>query len=204
MVAFMNAGNFGLTICSALFKIEGLAWATVYFVTNLVLLTSLGILIAEIGREPDMGIIKDVLRVPAVYAIILAFISTALNIHIPAPISKTIDMFAASAIPLMLIVLGLQVANLGMPKQWKLSISTSGLRLLISPAIALLISSLFTIDGLAKDVAVIQSGMPVAVLIGVLSVEYKLEEELVASSILLSTIISPVTITMLNILLPKI
>lgn len=199
--AFVNAGNYGLTICASVFPEEGLAWASLFFVTNIVMLLSLGVVVAEVGRRPDIRALKEVLRVPALYAMALAFILNGLRLNLPQVLLETIDILAAGAIPIMLLVFGLQIAEYGIPNQWRTSLSISALRLIASPIVMLLLVSLFSLEGLASDVALLQSGMPVAVLIGVISAEYELEEDLVASSILISTLLSPISLSILIVLL---
>src|SRR5512140_2457478 len=70
--AFGNTGNYGLPLVSFAFGQDALAFATLNFVTSVVMFNTFGVLIASLGhmdlRTAAMGIFK----VPAVYGVLLA------------------------------------------------------------------------------------------------------------------------------------
>ena len=73
----------------------------------------------------------------------------------------------------------------------------SGLRLLLGPLIALGLVVLLGLSGLTRQVAIVQSAMPTAVVTGVLASEFGADTEFVTATILVSTVTSVATLTIL-------
>jgi predicted permease len=195
-IAFMNCGNLGLYVNENAFGQAALAWAGIFFVTVAVIMVVLGVYVAEIGKLSMKMALLQVIKLPLIYAIGVAIVLKALQVEVPHVIMQPIDLTASGAIPIMLILLGVQIAETGLPSEWRLVGLVSGLRLIISPLIALLLASLFNLEILPMKVAVLQAAMPVAVLNGVIATEYDLEPDLVSSTILVSTLISPITLSL--------
>lgn len=77
------------------------------------------------------------------------------------------------------------------------------LRLLIAPIVALLLTPLLGLQGVAWQAAVTQASMPAAVNTTILASEYKLDSSLVTAIVFIGTILSPLTLTPLIVLLGK-
>jgi len=199
--AFMNAGNFGLAVAEMSFGGEGIAWASIFFLTCVILNNAVGVCVAEIGRATARRALIEVVRIPALYAIIAAVLANALHLEVPQPIMEPLDLIGRGAIPVMLIVLGMQIADSGMPSRWGVISIATTLRLIVAPLIALGMSLLLGWTGMLRDIGILQAGMPSAILNGVLAAEYNLEPDLVASTILISTLLSPLTLTIILTLL---
>lgn len=199
--AFMNAGNFGLAVAEMSFGEEGVAWASIFFLTCVILNNAVGVYVAQIGRVTASRALIEVVKIPALYAILAAVLANALRLEVPELILQPLDLLGRGAVPVMLIVLGMQIADSGMPTRWGvISISTT-LRLIVAPLIAFGMSLILGWQGMLRDIGILQSGMPSAVLNGVLAAEYDLEPDLVASTILVSTLLSPLTLTIILTLL---
>ena len=69
---FANNGNFGLPLVSFAFGEEALAYASIYFVTSVMVFYTLGVLIASLGHLRLKDAVIGLLKVPAIYAIVLA------------------------------------------------------------------------------------------------------------------------------------
>ena len=68
------------------------------------------------------------------------------------------------------------------------------MRLVVAPLLALGLGVLLGLKGPAYQAAVLEAGMPTAVLTTVLSTEYDLLPSFVTSAVFLSTLLSPLTI----------
>jgi predicted permease len=192
---FANTGNYGLPLVSFAFGQEALAYAGVYFVTNSILFNTLGVLIASLGhmnfKEAGLGLLK----VPTVYAVLLAIFLNHFHIQMSVPFARTVELAANGAIPLMLVLLGLELQRV----QWTnglraLSISTF-LRLIVGPILGLLLSLPFGLRGAARQGTVVETATPTAVTTTVLALEYQLEPSLITAVVFVSTILSPLTLT---------
>ena len=192
---FMNAGNYGLSLNQFAFGDLGLALAGIYFAVSVMMTNSLGVYIAASGGSSAFQAFKGLAKVPAVYAIPLTIVIRALDIAVPSAISVPIELLSLATIPVLLLLLGMQIARAGIPRHRKtLSVSVV-IKLLVAPAIALLISPIFGLEGLARDVGVLQSAMPTAVLTTIIAIEYDAEAAFVTGAVLVTTLLSPFTLT---------
>ena len=193
--AFMNAGNYGLSVNKFAFGELGLALASIYYVSNLMMTNSLGVYIASAGGGRAIEALKGLAKVPAVYAIPLALLIRAQDITLPLPIARPIELLSLATVPAMLLLLGMQISRAGLPPQRKLLSASVAIKLLIAPLIALLLSPLFGYEGLARDVGVLQSAMPTAVMTTIIATEYDAEVVFVSGAVLVTTLLSPFTLT---------
>ncbi len=194
-VAFGNTGNYGLPLVSFAFGKEALAFASVYFVTNTLLFNTAGVMIASLGHMGLKAAALGVLKVPAVYAVILAALLNRLSVVLPVPLARTVDLAAGGTIPLMIILLGLELSRV----TWTHSVRPVGwsvaLRLLASPLIGLLLAIPFGFQGAARHGNLTETAVPAAVTNTVLATEYGLDAGLVTAMIFIGTILSPLTLT---------
>ena len=192
---FMNAGNYGLSVNSFALGEAGLTWASIFFVTNSLLTNSAGVYVASVGRTSPAKALVRLLKVPSLYAIPLALLVQVNGLSLPLALWRPIDLLGSAAVPSMLILLGMQIARAGVPKDGKLVILTTGLRLLIAPLIAWVIASLMGMSGASRQAGIIESAMPTAVLSIVIATEFDVEPEFVTAAVFITTLISPLTIT---------
>jgi len=200
-VSGMNAGNFGLSVNYFAFGEDALAWASIFFVTNSLLINSVGVYVATVGRLNPSKAFLGLLKVPVVYAIPLAFIVRAYQVELPLFVWRPIELLSSAAIPSMLLALGMQIGNSGFPKQFGLLSITTGLRLIVSPAIAFLLAHILGLSGSAFQAGVTEAAVPTAVLTSIIALEYDVEPNYVTSAILVTTLLCPITITPLLALL---
>lgn len=198
---FMNAGNYGLSLNQFAFGDLGLTLASIFFVVSVMLTNSVGVYIASVGGSSVIQALKGLAKVPAVYAIPLALMVRSLDISLPLPISRPLELLSLAAIPTMLLLLGMQIARTGLPSHRKLLSVSVAIKLLIAPLIAVLISPLFGLEGLARDVGIMQSAMPTAVMTTIIATEYDAEVSFVTGAVLVTTLLSPLTLTPLLALL---
>jgi len=192
---FANNGNYGLPLVAFAFGQEALAYASIYFVTNSLLLYTVGVLIASLGHLRLKEALLGLLKVPAIYAIILAIIFIRTGWTLPIPIQKTVDLTAGGAVPAMLILLGLELQKV----EWTHNLRALSIpvvcRLLVGPIIGLALAALFGMNSTVRKVGITEAGMPSAVMTTILANEYKLDVSLVTAIVFVGTILSPLTLT---------
>jgi len=194
LVMFVNSGNFGLTLVQLRYGDEGVARAVVYYVTSTPLVYTLGVFIASMGEVSGRDALSRMVRLPAVYATVLALLVYGLHIPVPGPLMSAIDIAAEGAIPLMLVLLGMQLADLRGGLNWKLAAPAISLRLLVGPLVGVLIAGFLGLQGLSRGAAIIEASMPAAVFTIILATEFSLPAPAVTSIVVLGTLISPLTI----------
>jgi hypothetical protein len=192
---FGNAGNYGLPLISFAFGQEALAYASVYFVTNAILINTIGVLIASLGRMNFKESLLGLLKVPATYAILVAIFTIRMGWQLPTPLARTVSLAADGAIPVMLVLLGLELQRAEWTKNIRALSISAVMRLLIGPFVGLGLSSLFGLSDAARQAGVTESAMPSAVLTTVLASEYNLDSSLVTAIIITTTLLSPFTLT---------
>lgn len=192
---FMNSGNFGLPVILFAFGEAGLGYASLYFVTNLIFNYTFGVVIASMGTAPIKESILNLFKIPAIYAVVLAFFSLQTGWQLPLPVDRTINLLGDASIPSMLVLLGMQLKSV----DWRGKITplalTSFMRLLAAPAIAILAAPLFNLSTAAYQAGVLESAMPTAVLCTVIATEYDSEPEFVTAAVITTTLLSPLVLT---------
>lgn len=200
---FGNTGNYGLPVVSFAFGEQGLRYGGLIFVTTSVLFNTVGVLIASLGHANFKDAALGLLKVPTVYGVLFALLINGLNIEMPLALSRTIDLAAGGSIPMMIVLLGVELSRIQWSKELRgVGLSVS-LRLLIAPIIALLLTPLLGLQGVAWQAAVTQASMPAAVNTTILASEYKLDSSLVTAIVFIGTILSPLTLTPLIVLLGR-
>jgi len=194
---FVNSGNYGLAATKFAFGDAALARALVCFVFGTVIVYTLGILIASMGRFSAAQAFRQLMLVPAFYGLIAAGIVRQTDWHVPLFLDRSVSMLGDASIPLMLVILGLQIAEARVwPRNRVVLICTAAfLQLIAAPLIALLMAHWMGLTGLSRQAAVLQASMPAAVVTTVLAVQYDLDSTLVSGTVVLSTILSPLTLT---------
>lgn len=198
---FMNAGNYGLSVNQLAFGEQALAWAVLFFTASSVLANSVGVYLASVGKASPQRALLGLLRVPSLYAIPLALLLRGLSWPLPPAIQHPIDLLAAAAIPAMLLLLGMHIGQAGVPRQRAPLFGSVLLRLVVSPLWAWALLPLFHLPRAGQQSAILEAAMPTAVLTSVIASEFQVEPEFVAGAVLVSTLLSPLTITPLILLL---
>jgi hypothetical protein len=112
---------------------------------------------------------------------------------------RPIDLLGSAAVPAMLLILGMQLArSVGAMRANVGAISlATALRLIVSPLIGVLVARLMQVQGVTRQVCLLQSGMPSGVTSTILALEYDLEPEIVTSTVFFSTLCSALSLSVL-------
>ncbi|HEY3384700.1 MAG TPA: AEC family transporter [Vicinamibacterales bacterium] len=197
VVMFSNSGNYGLPVTLFAFGKEGLAHATVYFVANAVATYTLGVFLASAGRRSVGQALANVLRVPAVWGVVAAGLALLLGVRLPPVVMRPIELLSGAALPVMILVLGMQFERGTRPERPGLVALAVTLSLVVTPLIAMGAAWVLGLTGVARQAALVQAGMPSAVLTTILALEFDVAPSFVTACVLLSTLVSPITVTLL-------
>ena len=200
-VSLINAGNYGLSLNHFALGEDGLLWASIYFITSALWINSAGVYIASAGRMNPLRALKNLAKVPAIYAIVFSLLLRTLNINLPQAISRPIELLSAAAIPMMLLILGMQIGKAGAPKRLGLLSLVVVLRLVLAPLAAWFMASALNMPVIGRQAGILESAMPTAVLAFILALQYDTEPDFVTGAVLVSTLLSPITLTPLLYLL---
>jgi predicted permease len=200
---FANTGNYGLPLVSFAFGEQALSYAGIYFVTITFLFYTLGVLIASLGHMNFREALLGLLKVPTLYAVLLAIVINIWHIQIPGPVDRAVELAAGGTVPLMLVLLGVELTRVELSGSLRAMQLSIPLKLLIAPLVALGLTILFGIRGSAFQAGVTESAMPTIVSSMVLATEYQLDSKLVTAIIFISTLLSPFTLTPLLVFLGR-
>lgn len=202
-VSFGNTGNYGLPLVKFAFGMEALAVASLFYVTTTILFNTVGVVIASLGHTDLKSAVLGLFKIPVVYGVLLALVIKGIGIQLPLPLARTIEIAANGAIPLMLVLLGLELTRI----EWSHSVHALGLsvftKLAIAPIVGILLAGAFGLQGAERQANIVESAVPTAVVATVVATEYNLRPSLVTAIVFTSTILSPLTITPLLVYLGR-
>ena len=186
-----NTGYLGYPVALFAFGIAGLSRAVVYDMIGSLFLYSLGIYIIHHKNE-----LKEIFKVPLIYAVVIGLLFGLLKIPVPEIIFKPVEMIGMITIPLALLILGYKLTEIKISSA-KTAAFASLFKILGGFLAALLIVKIFSISGLARNIILLQAAMPSAVMSMILTAKYNRDAELVASVVLITTVLSMFTIPLI-------
>jgi predicted permease len=195
--AFGNAGNYGLAVLRFAFGEAAVARGVIYFTFSTLAVYTLGVMAASLGRRSWRDVLAQGMRLPTTYALLAAGIFRLSPLSVPVPLDRAITLLSQGAIPVMLVILGLQLASV---QSWPRSqVALVGLAAFIqlgaAPLVGLALATLMGVTGPARQALVLESAMPAAVITTILAAEFDLDTRLVTGTVLVSTLLSPITLT---------
>jgi predicted permease len=200
-ILIMNAGNYGISVNLFAFGEPGLARATIYFTLSAALASSLGVFLSARGRASTGMALRRMVRVPLIYAAAFGLVFNLGDLTLPEPLARAIHLLGQASVPLMLVVLGVRLAETYQSRAPLVHLPALGLaaaaRLLLAPTLAWLCAALFGLGGLARDVTVVESAMPTAVMSTILATEFDSDPSFAALCVLATTLLSLPSLTLL-------
>ncbi len=178
-----NTGNLGLPLCLFAFGQQGLGLAVAVYVTNSILQFTFVPLL-----QTRVSILRTLLNTPILYGAILGLGVLLAGISIPEWLDTTISLLADTLIPLMLLALGNTIGGLkahNLPR----AIGLGTARLGIAFVVAVGVSYLLGLTGVAQGVLVLQGAMPAAVFSYLFAARYDRDADDIAGIVLVSTLL---------------
>ncbi|WP_337018342.1 AEC family transporter [Oceanobacillus massiliensis] len=195
---FMNSGNYGLPVVLYSVGNAALPYAIFIMVVQALQNNFFGIYYASRSTNGMRRAIENILKMPTTYAAILAFIFQYFSIGVPESVHSTLSMVGNAAIPVMMIMLGMQLGSItGLKLNWQVVLSAVTLKMIVAPLIAFLFVLMIDMDPIIATVLIIISAMPTAATTTMYAIEFDTEPELVSSITFISTVTSIVTLTIL-------
>jgi predicted permease len=121
---FMNTGFYGIPVCMLAFGDWGLVYATIYMVASSITQSTVGIFLASAGRQSVREAFMSIFKVPLIWSIVAARLLVHLHALPPAPLMKMIVMLGEAAIPVGLLLLGMQLERIVLESAaWKATLA---------------------------------------------------------------------------------
>ncbi|MDM8518773.1 AEC family transporter [Anaerolineales bacterium HSG6] len=198
IASFGNIGNFGLSIVEFGLGESALVPATFYFIA--IVLVGFIICVGAASSVRGGGglvAVVEVLKTPAIVAVIPATFFLATSFSVPLSVVRITSLLGQAMIPVMLVTLGVQLSEVKKPRINADVMVATGIRLIGGPVLAILFAAMFGVTGLERSAGVLQAGMPVAVLVSIIAIEYDIVPEMITTTTLFSTIASLFSLTIL-------
>jgi malate permease and related proteins len=201
IAAFGNVGNFGLPIIQFAEGPEALGASIIYFLANLVLAFVVCVAAANFSRGFSLSMVSQVLRTPALIALAPALLVNWSGLSLPLVASRPLELLSNALIPTMLVVLGAQLAAAGLPRIGMDLLVSSAIRLISGPALAFPLAGWLGLTGIERNVGILQSSMPTAVLVSIIAMENDLLPEFVTTTVLFNNLASMISLAVVLALL---
>jgi predicted permease len=173
--AFPNSGFVGIPLSEFAFGAVGRTTAVLYLTIQSLVVYTLGVYIAS--RGADRGAreaVAEIFRLPLLYAVVAAVAIRALGLVPPtdAAAMETVALVGDASIPVMLLVLGVQLADTDVTAVSR-SVTPSALKLVAAPLVGLGVAlALGFGDSTVAKVFVLECATPAAVTPLALVIEY--------------------------------
>jgi len=196
-LVLVNNGNYGIPLNRFAFGEVGSQLAVLFYTANAIFANTAGVLIASSGNTDLKLALKGLLRVPMIYATVAAILLRALALEPPLPLMRAVNLLGNAAVPVMMMILGMQLSSIDTRDEMKPAWIATGIRLVLSPLLAVALSGLLGLEGLVRIVGITQWGTPTAVFTAVLATQYDCKPRYVAMVILATTLLSILTMPVL-------
>jgi len=197
--SFPNATYLGLPVLESVLGESARAIAIQYDLLSCTpILLSLGILIAihyGESKEHNPQIVKNLLRVPPLWAAIVGVILNLTAISQPQILQQLFQMLGNGVVPLMLFSIGLSLRwRSGWSQQLNQVLPVVAIQLLLTPIVIFWMVPLFGVGAKIEMALVLEAAMPSMVLGIVLADRYRLDSHLYAMAVTITTALSLVTL----------
>ncbi len=209
MVGLSNTLFIGMPLSTQLFGEVCLPYVMVYYMSSTMFTQSVAVMLIEragnvAGKKRGvLGFFKDVFTKPPIVATFLTIAMLLLGIRPPEVVMSFAKYISSSVSSLALLYCGYIVYELGLRNlRFERGLPIMIVcRLVVAPLICVAYCRLFGITGLAHDVMVVESALPVVSQITVMAGTYGADDKYAATGATLSTIGCFFTIPVLMVLL---
>ncbi|MFC4557624.1 AEC family transporter [Virgibacillus kekensis] len=196
--AFMNGGNYGVPVMLYSIGNAAMPYAIFFMVLQSLVMNVFGVYYASRSTSGFMKAFVTIFKMPATYAAVLAFVFQAIPWEIPESIYSTLTMVGGAAIPMMMVMLGMQLASItSLNFNWQVISSALGVRMIVSPLLAFLFIWILNVDPIISAVILVVAAMPSAATTTMYAIEFDTEPDLVSSITLVTTLFSIISVTVL-------
>ncbi|WMJ89065.1 AEC family transporter [Anaerocolumna sp. MB42-C2] len=195
-----NAGFLGNPIVESVFGSQGLLFASVALIPLRFAMWSSGL---KLFTDTDgKSTAKKLMTHPCIIAVFIGFILMFTQIKLPGFMLKTLSGIGNCNTAISMIVIGSILAEIHVKEILdKELFYYSAIRLIIIPAVILIILKLFAVDSLVIGVIVLLSAMPAGSTTVMLADKYGGNSVFASSCVFVSTVLSLITIPFVSILL---
>lgn len=204
---FSNNVLLGIPLAKVALGDAALPAVSLVVVFNSLLLWTLVTVSVEWARNRELSLpgfartARGVVANPIVAAILLGAGFGYTGIPLPGIVSEALSLISPSAVPMSLVVLGMGLAEYGTREGWRPSLALSALKLALLPLVVYLIARVLALPLRETQAVVMLSSLPVGANVYLMARQFGALEGPVATSLVLTTVLSALTTPLLLALL---
>lgn len=185
-----NAGFLGNAVADGVYGSMGLLYAQIYLIPLRIVMWTAGV--SYFAESSDRkGMIRSIVTHPCIIAVFVGILRIVFQIPVPAAAESLLSVLGACATPLIMIFLGMILAEAGFGNMLeKTNVIFSVIRLVLIPAAIWLVCRLFHADTMITGLSVLLAAMPAGTTTAVLAEQYHADEEFAANCVILTTLLS--------------
>lgn len=198
-IVLNNSGNFGIPVSQLVFHQQplGLSIQIVVTIFQNFLTNTYGVFNFLSASEKKGKVTAEFLKNPIIYALLLGLLFRSLHIPVPSFIWNPLQNVANAFLAIALLTLGAQVAYINLRQLPPLLYLSVFIRLLLSPAVAVVIIFALHLEGVTAQALFIASSYPCSRNTALYALEYGHHPDYAAQAVFVSTLLSSVTVTMI-------
>jgi len=200
--AIGNVGFLGLPMMAILFGEASIAPMMLVLSVDLVVFSSLIVILINLGRGSGLGVatlklvLLGLLRNPMILAICAGLAWSASELPIPEPMNDFLSILGGAATPGALFAIGASLASKS-AERMQIAVWISFAKLVLHPlCVALCVIILFPVNSYSAMVAIAAASLPVAGNVYMLAQHYGVAPHRASAAILISTLVSIFTVPM--------
>ena len=174
-IIFMNTAYLAIPLNTIFFGQDGTYYSVVYNIVLTILTFTYGIWLVA-------GTVKEVFRVPVLYFAVLGVVLSSAGIKLSEGLIGFSRVLNAVTMPIMLCLVGYQLRTVKMSMLKKTAAGVF-MRMFGGLAVAYLFCIVFSVTGIVRDVCLLSSAMPSAILAYILNKKYDADYSFASSMI---------------------
>jgi malonate transporter and related proteins len=196
-----NTGFVALPVLQAIYGPRAVLPAAIATVFVAVVMFPITVILLEVdqrdakgGRTSPLATARHVVLNPLVISTLIGMLLSLLNFHMPRPIAAYLGIFADALTPCALFAIGLGLSLDGLRANVGKASLLTAVKLGFMPLLVYGLSMSLRLDPLYAIAAVICAAVPTAKTVYILAGEHHCEEQMVASTVSLTTLASVVSL----------
>jgi predicted permease len=190
-----NSGNYGLPLIELVLGRQFVGFQALVLAINNVLTFTVGIWLLARSKLSIAEATKQVLSIPLIYAVLLGIVLSATKTSLPKPLLVSLKYLGDGLIPVALVTLGVQLAEQFEFRNGVALTAAAFLRLVASPLSMFAIVHLLGIQPELGRVLILGASVPTAVNTALLAIEFGVNPSLASAIVMVTTLLSPITVT---------
>ena len=159
-----NTGNLAIPLGIALFGMASVPYTSIINIANIFFIYTVGIYLLAREKYTLKQSLLSMVKIPILWFALFALGFNYLDLKIIPQIDRALEMGSYSAIVLQLMIFGIYLAKVGFRIQnLKLTLTTSIVKLLILPAVGIVMALLFNLEPFIAAILVVSLATPLAV-----------------------------------------